>query len=142
MTRRARTTSPPRRGVTARESDRCRVDVVRVYDDPGRHGGEYRVLVDRLWPRGLRRDAADLDEWSRDAAPSTELRRWYAHEPSRFARFARCYRAELDHLPSAVALATLEDVARNRPLVLLTATRDVEHSAAVVLREVILERRA
>ena len=115
---------------------------MRVYDDPGRHGGEYRVLVDRLWPRGLRRDAADLDEWSRDAAPSTELRRWYAHEPSRFARFVRCYRAELDHLPSAVALATLEDVARNRPLVLLTATRDVEHSAAVVLREVILERRA
>ncbi len=140
MTRRRLPTGSERQR-PAREPDRWRVEVVRVYDDVARHGDEYRVLVDRLWPRGLRRDAADLDEWSRDVAPSTELRRWYAHEPSRFASFARRYRAELHRPPGDAALAALEDLARHRRLVLLTATRDVEHSGATVLRDVLLASR-
>ncbi len=118
-----------------------RVDVGRVYGDAGRRGDDYRVLVDRLWPRGLRRDAADLDEWARDAAPSTELRRWYAHERGRFAEFAQRYQVELERSPGVEAVVALDHLARTRHLILLTATRDVEHSGACVLRAVLRARR-
>jgi uncharacterized protein YeaO (DUF488 family) len=114
------------------------VDIVRVYDDPGRQGDECRVLVDRLWPRGQSRDAIDRDEWAKDAAPSTGLRRWYAHDPARFAEFSRRYRAELAVSPGADVVCELREVSKSRLLVLLTATRDVEHSAAAVLRAVIV----
>jgi uncharacterized protein YeaO (DUF488 family) len=77
------------------------VEVVRVYEDPGRSPGEHRVLVDRLWPRGLTKTSVDFDEWEKDVAPSTELRRWYGHDPGRFAEFARRYRAELAGEPGA-----------------------------------------
>lgn len=108
--------------------------VVRVYEDPGRSGAEHRALVDRLWPRGLTKEAVDLDEWVKDAAPSAELRRWYGHQPERFEEFARRYRAELRTEPGASAVAGLRRQARHHRLVLLTATRDVEHSGAEVLR--------
>jgi uncharacterized protein YeaO (DUF488 family) len=114
-----------------------RVTVVRVYEDPGREPGEHRALVDRLWPRGLRKDAVDLDEWAKDAAPTAELRRWYGHEPSRFAEFERRYREELAALPASSAVERLRSVARHQRLVLLTATADVEHSGAVVLAKVV-----
>jgi uncharacterized protein YeaO (DUF488 family) len=114
------------------------VDIVRVYDDPGRRGDEHRVLVDRLWPRGQSREAIDRDEWAKDAAPSTGLRRWYAHDPVRFAEFSRRYQAELALLPGADVVCELRRLSKSRRLVLLTATRDVEHSAAAVLREVIV----
>ena len=113
------------------------MDIVRVYDDPGRRGDEHRVLVDRLWPRGQSREVIDRDEWAKDAAPSTGLRRWYAHDPARFAEFSRRYQAELALLPGADVVCELRRLSKSRRLVLLTATRDVEHSAAVVLREVI-----
>ncbi len=113
------------------------VGVVRVYEDPGRAGDEHRVLVDRLWPRGLAKEAVDLDEWAKDVAPSTELRRWYGHEPERFGEFERRYRAELAQKPAAAALDRLRGLGRKRSLVLLTATRDVERSGASVLRAVI-----
>jgi uncharacterized protein YeaO (DUF488 family) len=113
------------------------VDIIRVYGDPGRGGDDYRVLVDRLWPRGETKDAVDFDEWAKDAAPSTELRRWYAHDPEHFSEFARRYRAELALEPAAEVLRRLREVRKVRRLVLLTATHDVEHSAATVLREVI-----
>ncbi|HXT42495.1 MAG TPA: DUF488 family protein [Pseudonocardiaceae bacterium] len=71
------------------------VKIGRIYDPPMPADG-VRVLVDRVWPRGLRKDAARIDEWCKQVAPSTELRRWYAHDPHRFAEFARRYRAELD----------------------------------------------
>ncbi len=113
------------------------VEVIRVYDGPLRVPGQYRVLVDRLWPRGLTKSAIDFDEWPKELAPSTELRRWYAHAPERFAEFSQRYRDELA-VPSAVAvLARLRDIAAGRHLVLLTATRDVEHSGARVLQAVI-----
>lgn len=112
----------------------AKIVVVRVYEDPGRSGAEHRVLVDRLWPRGVKKEAVDLDEWVKDAAPSAALRQWYGHEPERFTEFARRYRAELAHEPAASAVDDLRRQARRHRLVLLTATRDVEHSGAEVLR--------
>ena len=117
---------------------KVRVEVVRVYEDPGRRPGEDRVLVDRLWPRGIQKAAVDFDEWAKDVAPSADLRRWYGHDPERFGEFARRYRAELDHDPGASAVERLRALAsRGGRLVLLTATRDVEHSGATVLAEVL-----
>ena len=114
-----------------------RVDVVRVYEDPGRSADEHRVLVDRLWHRGVARAAVDLDEWAKDVAPSTELRRWYGHDPERFAEFSRRYVAELAGEPAASVAAALADRARRGRLVLLTATRDVARSGATVLAAVL-----
>jgi uncharacterized protein YeaO (DUF488 family) len=116
-----------------------RVRVVRPYDDPGRQADEYRVLADRLWPRGLRKTDVDHDEWAKDVAPSADLRRWYGHRPERFGEFARRYRDELGASPAREIVARLSELARSRPLVLLTATRDVPVSGAAVLAEVIEE---
>lgn len=106
----------------------------RIYDPPARSDG-VRVLVDRVWPRGVRKQDAHLDEWLRDVAPSTELRRWYAHQPERFAEFRRRYLAELRESPQRQAANHLRSIARHDDLTLLTATRDVEHSQAAVLAE-------
>lgn len=114
------------------------VDIVRVYDDPGRIGDDYRVLVDRLWPRGQSKEVVDHDEWLKNASPSTELRRWYGHDPVRFSEFARRYRAELALSPGADVISQLRKTSKARRLVLLTATRDLEHSGATVLRDVIV----
>ncbi len=115
------------------------VKVVRVYEDRGREGNEHRVLVDRLWPRGVRKDDLDVDHWAKEVAPSTGLRRWYGHVPERFDEFARRYRSELGDEPAAAAVAELRRLRRRRPLVLLTATRDAERSAAEVLRRLLVE---
>jgi uncharacterized protein YeaO (DUF488 family) len=106
--------------------------VRRVYDDPRGTEG-FRVLVDRLWPRGVAKDALQFDTWMKEVAPSTELRQWYGHDPARFGEFSRRYRAELREGPAAAAVTDLRDAAKGRALVLLTATRDVEHSGAEVL---------
>jgi uncharacterized protein YeaO (DUF488 family) len=108
------------------------VVVARVYDAVLPSGT--RVLVDRLWPRGLRKADVPLDEWCKDVAPSTELRKWYAHDPGRFLDFGRRYRDELRQPPGSDALDRLRG---SGPLVLLTATKDVEKSAAAVLAEVL-----
>jgi uncharacterized protein YeaO (DUF488 family) len=112
------------------------VGVGRVYTERRRGDGR-RVLVDRLWPRGLNKERADLDEWCKAISPSTELRRWYAHEPSRFKEFARRYRRELLDPVRAVALEHLLAEARRGALTLLTATKDLEHSQAEVLADVL-----
>jgi uncharacterized protein YeaO (DUF488 family) len=106
----------------------------RVYDDPSSDGG-LRVLVDRVWPRGLTKDAAHLDEWIKDVAPSTPLRRWYGHRPERFTEFRRRYLAELADPQPAAAMNRLRELARTRRVTLLTATRDIAHSQAAVLAE-------
>jgi uncharacterized protein YeaO (DUF488 family) len=106
----------------------------RVYDDPSPQDGA-RVLVDRVWPRGLTKEAAHLDEWLKDVAPSTELRRWYGHRPERFDEFRRRYLAELAEPGPAAALDRLRELARTGKVTVLTATRDVEHSQAAVLVE-------
>ncbi|HEX2848944.1 MAG TPA: DUF488 family protein [Acidimicrobiales bacterium] len=112
--------------------------MARVYDDDAPAG--YRVLVDRLWPRGLSKDAVHLDEWLKDIAPSTELRRWYGHDVARFDEFARRYHAELATDPAGGAVEHLRALARRQPVVLLTATRDVPHSGAAVLHRHLTER--
>lgn len=118
-------------------SPSCNVDLQRVYD-AGDSG--YRVLVDRLWPRGLTKAQAALDEWLTDAAPSSKLRRWYGHRVERFEEFARRYRDELRHPPASAAVDRLVELAREQPVTLLTATRDVEHSGALVLHQVLTRR--
>ncbi len=93
------------------------------------------MLVDRVWPRGLTKDAAHLDEWLKDVAPSTELRKWYGHDPDRFAEFRRRYDAELAEPARKAALERLRELARSGPLTLLTATKDLDHSQAAVLAD-------
>jgi uncharacterized protein YeaO (DUF488 family) len=113
-----------------------KVRVARVYDDPAGQDG-VRVLVDRLWPRGLTKEKAALDEWCKQVAPSTGLRKWYGHDPERFAEFRARYRAELEEGDQAAALAHLRLLAADRTLILLTASRAVEISEATVLAELI-----
>jgi uncharacterized protein YeaO (DUF488 family) len=112
------------------------IKVRRVYEEPAPDDSA-RVLVDRIWPRGLRKDAARLDEWARDLAPSTELRTWYRHDPAKFDEFRRRYQAELAQPGAAAALARLRERARAGPVTLLTATRDVAISQATVLAELL-----
>ncbi len=93
------------------------------------------MLVDRIWPRGLRKDAIRLDDWAKDAAPSGELRTWYGHDPAKFSEFRRRYLRELAGSTQRAALGRLRALAAaGRPLTLLTATKDVEHSQAVFWR--------
>ncbi|UXY25320.1 DUF488 domain-containing protein [Streptomyces sp. HUAS TT20] len=106
----------------------------RVYEESSPADGK-RVLVDRVWPRGMRKEEAHLDEWLRDVAPSTDLRKWYAHDPSRFTEFRRRYLAELRDAGHRQAAEHLRDIAAHDRLTLLTATRDVDHSQAAVLAE-------
>ena len=103
------------------------VYVGRVY------GEGSRVLVDRIWPRGLSKEKADLDEWCKTVAPSTELRKWYSHDPERFEEFGRRYRSELQEPERAERLEHLRALARHGNLVLLTATKQVDISEAAVL---------
>lgn len=112
------------------------VSVRRVYEKPSPDDG-VRVLVDRVWPRGLRKDDAHLDEWRKDVAPSSELRTWYGHDPQRYDEFRRRYLAELQDPGRADALRHLRDLAQRGPLTLLTATRDAGISQAAVLAEIL-----
>jgi len=112
------------------------VQVRRAYDDPERSDGT-RVLVDRIWPRGLTKVRAALDEWCKDVAPSAELRKWYNHDPDRFEDFGRRYRAELKDPQRAAALTHLRGLAKDGELTLLTATKTPEISEAAVLADVI-----
>ncbi len=114
----------------------CSARTRRIYDDPSPEDGA-RVLVDRLWPRGVSKTKAQLDEWRKDIAPSTELRHWYGHAPELFEEFARRYRAELARPDRAEALTHLCELARRRTLTLLTATKEIDISGAVVLSELI-----
>jgi len=113
----------------------------RVYDDPSSDDGG-RVLVDRVWPRGLTKAAVHLDEWVKDIAPSTPLRRWYGHRPERFTDFRDRYLIELRDARPAAALDRLRELARTRIVTLLTATRDVERSQAAVLSDLLRGARA
>jgi uncharacterized protein YeaO (DUF488 family) len=108
----------------------------RVYDAVAVDDG-YRVLIDRLWPRGLTRERARLDEWARSLAPSDELRRWFGHAPDRYATFRARYREELT--PHAGDLDALRRRAMSGRLTILYAARDREHNDAVVLAEVLCE---
>lgn len=117
-------------------TERRHVQVRRIYDDPAPGDGT-RVLVDRIWPRGMSKARAQLDEWCKQIAPSTELRTWYRHDPALFEEFARRYRAELDEPVRAAALTRLRGLAADGMLTLLTATRAADISEAVVIAELI-----
>ncbi len=108
------------------------VKVRRVYDEPAGTDGT-RVLVDRIWPRGLTKDKAALDEWCKSVAPSTALRKWYSHDPGRFDEFDRRYRSELEEPERAEALQHLRDLAEQHTVTLLTATKQPDISEATVL---------
>ena len=108
------------------------VRLKRAYDDPSPEDGT-RVLVDRLWPRGVSRRQARVQHWAREIAPSTELRRWFAHRPERFAEFARRYRGELRRNEDGVA-ALLGRLDLRRRVTLVYAAKDREHNHAVALK--------
>ena len=108
------------------------IQVRRIYEAPLPRDGS-RVLVDRLWPRGVSKERAHLDEWCRAIAPSTELRQWYDHVPERFPEFAERYEQELAQADQAAAYKELQDRAAAGPLTLLTATKDPALSEAAVL---------
>jgi uncharacterized protein YeaO (DUF488 family) len=110
------------------------VRMKRAYDEASPSDG-YRVLVDRLWPRGVSKARARLDEWEKELAPSAELRTWFDHDPARFPEFRRRYVAELQH--QRPRLAELRRRARTGTLTLVYAARDAEHNDAVVLADVI-----
>ena len=108
----------------------------RAYEPASPDDGT-RILVERLWPRGVTKAEADLAGWDRDIAPSPALRKWYGHVPARWEEFRTRYLAELQG--NAAAVERLRELARKGPLTLVFAARDAEHSSAAVLREVLLQ---
>lgn len=112
------------------------VRVRRVYDEPEDNDG-VRVLVDRIWPRGMTKAKAALDEWCKDVAPSTELRKWYSHDPAKFQEFTHRYDAELEQADRGRALQHLRDLAADRRLTLLTASKNPDISEAAVLAAIL-----
>src|SRR5438093_13341799 len=110
------------------------VRLKRAYESAATSDG-YRVLIDRLWPRGVRREGARLDEWARELAPSAELRRWFGHDPERFGEFRRRYTAEL--AGQEKKLRELRPAARSGTLTRVYGANDEEHNDAVVLSEIL-----
>lgn len=109
------------------------VHIKRVYEAPATADGK-RVLVDRLWPRGLSKEKAKIDHWLKDVAPSTALRKWFGHDPAKWVEFQKRYRAELK---GSAALAELKQLASRSPTTLVYAAADEEHNNAVLLKSLI-----
>lgn len=109
------------------------VKVKRAYDPPARSDGR-RILVDRLWPRGLSRARAELDLWLKEVAPTTELRQWFGHDPEKWPEFVKRYRAELKNNP---AMTELRQLSRQGDITLVFAARDQAHNEAVVLKKML-----
>jgi uncharacterized protein YeaO (DUF488 family) len=114
-------------------SAKSRIRVARVYDDSSPEDGQ-RILVDRVWPRGFRKDDPRVGTWCKDVAPSKELRGWYGHKPERFDEFAARYKKELQ---GSEALDELRKLTKRGVVTLVTATRDVEGSQAAVLAKLL-----
>jgi uncharacterized protein YeaO (DUF488 family) len=110
------------------------IKLKRVYEDPSKEDGT-RILVDRLWPRGLTKEKAHVDLWLKEIAPSNELRKWFAHDPAKWPEFKARYKAELKH--NAAQLALLKQAVTRGPATLLYAARDTEHNEAVVLHDLL-----
>lgn len=112
---------------------------VRIYDEKDAPG--YRILVDRLWPRGIKKENVGINLWMKDIAPSNELRKWFGHDPEKYGEFAIRYRHEMDGNPAASEFASLcrEKLAAQN-VILLYAAKDEEHNNAAVLREWLLEK--
>jgi uncharacterized protein YeaO (DUF488 family) len=115
------------------------VRLKRAYEKPARGDGT-RILIDRLWPRGVRKADAELDQWAKELAPSTALRKWFGHDPARWPEFRRRYMKEISRHPDR--LRQLRSLARKGPVTLVYSARDEAHNDAVVLRELLLGRKA
>jgi uncharacterized protein YeaO (DUF488 family) len=115
------------------------VRLQRAYDDPGSDDG-YRVLVDRVWPRGRTKEELRLDEWARDLGPSTALRRWFGHDPARWQEFQARYHVELAAPDQARELDALANRARRGPVTLVYGARDREHNQAQVIADELARR--
>ena len=111
------------------------IRIKRAYDPAAPSDGT-RILVDRLWPRGVKKADADIAQWMKEIAPSNELRKWFAHDPERWEEFRRRYRAELAGKRELVS--ALRELARKGTLTLIYSAHDQEHNQAVVLRELLL----
>lgn len=111
------------------------VKLKRAYEAPAAADGT-RILVDRLWPRGVRKAAAAIDLWAKDLAPSTELRKWFGHDPQRWSEFKRRYAAELRK--NVESLDELRQLAKRGPVTLIYAARDQEHNEAVIIRDMLV----
>jgi uncharacterized protein YeaO (DUF488 family) len=118
-----------------------RIQLKRAYESPATTDG-YRVLVERLWPRGVRKETLELDAWLKDLAPSDALRRWFNHDPERWAEFSLRYRAELREEPAASAVRELAARTRRGTVSLIFAAKDEQHNSALVLRGVLQRSRA
>jgi uncharacterized protein YeaO (DUF488 family) len=110
------------------------IRIKRVYEPPDEHDGK-RILVDRVWPRGLTKERAAVDLWLKDIAPSTELRKWFGHDPARWNEFQTRYRNELKK--NTISVSVLRREAERGPVTLLFGAKDEEHNQAVVLQSVL-----
>lgn len=113
------------------------ITIKRIYEDASEKDG-YRILVDRIWPRGISRQRARLDEWNKTIAPSTELRKWFGHQAERFEAFTKRYQQEL--LLQTEELERVRKIAKSRRVTLLYAAKDARINHAVVLRNVLMEQ--
>ena len=113
-----------------------KIELKRVYDDPTPDDG-LRVLVDRLWPRGVKKEDAHVDLWLKEVAPSSELRRWFGHDPEKWAEFRRRYRAELEE--KKVEIGELRKRVGKGSVTLVYGAKDTQHNQAVVLKEFLEE---
>jgi uncharacterized protein YeaO (DUF488 family) len=115
---------------------KCTIKAKRVYDAPAPDDGT-RVLIDRLWPRGISKERAHIDLWLKDIAPSRDLRTWFGHDPEKFAEFRRRYEVELASGAAHETLTRLRELAQNGPITLIFAARDAEHANARVLQDLV-----
>ncbi len=113
------------------------IRIKRVYEAPAKDDG-YRILVDRLWPRGISKEEAHVDEWLKEIGPSNELRKWFGHEPPKYLEFKKRYKQELHGQPEL--LKHIRDLAKKQRLTLVYSAKDEEHNQAVVLRGVLLAK--
>lgn len=113
-----------------------KISIKRIYDNPSDDDG-YRLLVDRLWPRGVSKEEARLHEWMKDIAPSETLRKWFDHDPNKFDAFERKYREELEDKKED--LTKIKKNAKNQTVTLLYGAKDTEHNQAVVLQKILKE---
>jgi uncharacterized protein YeaO (DUF488 family) len=117
---------------TKTESRSMNIKIKRVYEQPDRKDGE-RILVDRLWPRGLTKEKAGVDLWLKEIAPSTELRKWFAHDPEKWKSFRGRYETEIRHKEDLIKV--LKQKAREGMITLIYAARDEKHNEALVLKQ-------
>jgi uncharacterized protein YeaO (DUF488 family) len=117
------------------------ITVKRAYEPPGANDGR-RILVDRVWPRGVSKDELQLDAWHRELAPSTELRKWFGHDPERWTEFRKRYTAELRRAELRETLHELTSLAKRGKVTLVYGARDEEHNQAIVLRDYLMHATA